>query len=37
MHHAPMKEQREYIKQQFKAWKQDHEQTDDDIVIEIRF
>jgi len=37
MHHAPMKEQREYIKQHFKAWKQDHEQTDDVIVMGIRF
>jgi serine phosphatase RsbU (regulator of sigma subunit)/ligand-binding sensor domain-containing protein len=36
-HHAPMKDQREYIKQQFKSWKQDHEQTDDVIVMGIRF
>jgi serine phosphatase RsbU (regulator of sigma subunit) len=37
IHRAPMHEQRDYIKRQFKDWKSQHEQTDDVIIMGIRF
>jgi serine phosphatase RsbU (regulator of sigma subunit)/sugar lactone lactonase YvrE len=37
IHQRPMMEQREFIKKQFKSWKENMEQTDDVIVMGIRF
>lgn len=37
IHHAPMSQQREYIKSAFKDWKGTHEQTDDVIIMGIQF
>jgi ligand-binding sensor domain-containing protein/serine phosphatase RsbU (regulator of sigma subunit) len=37
IHQLPMQDQRNFIKNQFKTWKNRHEQTDDVILIGIRF